>query len=131
MTFQIIGHKNLTETDGYNIWPALNSLVPSDRDTLVYNLDMDDQSANFQFAVRQDNWKFTWGHPEDFGVHKTPKIHEIRLYDLDKDPTESKDLSEVETDKVSEMKELVFDLVKEMKPAYNPNRLNLAFPRYS
>ena len=127
----LAGLEEITEMDGYNIWPALNNLISTERNLMVYNLDMDDQSANFQFAVRQDNWKIIWGHPEDFGVHKTPKINEVRLYDLDIDPAESNDLSEEEPEKVSELKELILSLLVEMKPAYNPNRLSLAFPRYN
>ena len=98
---------------------------------MVLNLDMDDQSANFQFAVRVDNWKIIWGHPELFGVHKKPQINHVQLYDLDTDPTERTDLSETEPEKVSELKSLIQELVAEMKPAYNPNRLTLGFPRYN
>ena len=98
---------------------------------VVLNLDMDDQSANFQFAVRVDNWKIIWGHPEEFGVHKRPQIHHVELFDLDSDPTERTDLSESEPEKVSSLQSLVLDLVAEMKPAFSPNRLNLAFPRYN
>ena len=133
LTFQIVGQNTSTarQTDGYNIWPALNKLNSSERNMVVLNLDMDDQSANFQFAVRQDNWKIIWGHPELFGVHKKPEIDHVELYDLDRDPTERKDLSETEPEKVTELKSLILELVAEMKPAYSPNRLSLGFPRYN
>ena len=127
------GYDDDLQMDGYNIWPALNNLGPTERSLLVYNLDMDDQSANFQFAVRKENWKIIWGHPKMTVRHnryKKPKIHDVRLYDLDKDPTERKDLSEEEPEKVTELKELIVSLLKEMKATFSPNRLSLAFPRY-
>ena len=98
---------------------------------MVLNLDMDDQSANFQFAVRQDNWKIIWGHPRLFGVHKTPQIDHVELYDLATDPAEQNDLSDSEPEKVSELKSLILELVADLRPAYSPNRLSLAFPRYN
>ena len=127
------GYDDDLQMDGYNIWPALNNLGPTERSLLVYNLDMDDQSANFQFAVRKENWKIIWGHPKMTVRHnryKKPKIHDVRLYDLDKDPTERNDLSEEEPEKVSEMKELIVSLLKEMKATFSPKGLSLAFPRY-
>ena len=128
---QILGQNTSLQTDGFNIWPALNKLNSTERDMMVLNLDMDDQSANFQFAVRQDNWKIIWGHPKLFGVHKKPKIDRVQLYDLDSDPTEQTDLSASEPEKVSELQSLILSLVAELKPAFSPNRLSLAFPRYN
>ncbi len=33
---------------------------------LVYNLDLDDQSKTFQFAVRKNNWKLIWGQTKEY-----------------------------------------------------------------
>ena len=61
---------------------------------IVYNLDMDDQSGNFQFGIIKENWKLLWGHPAKFAVNKTPKRQHLELYNLASDPSEGNDLSE-------------------------------------
>lgn len=33
---------------------------------LVYNLDLDDQSKTFQFAVRKNDWKLIWGQTKEY-----------------------------------------------------------------
>ena len=120
---------NIT-TDGLNIWPVITSGEKTKRDTLVYNLDMDDQSGNFQFGIRKENWKLLWGHPDRFAVHKTPKRQHVELYNLSTDPFEKNDLSETHQDLVSGLKKLIIKLAKEMKPSFQPNRFSLGYPRY-
>ena len=97
---------------------------------MIYNIDMDDQSPNYQFAVRKDEWKFLWGQPEKFIVNKRPK-NVMRLYNLNDDPYEANDIAGKEVKIVEEMKTMVYNLLQEMKPSYQPNRYSLAFPRYN
>ena len=119
------------ETDGFKIWDAIQQKESFERDTVVINLDIDDQSPNFQFAVRVGNWKLFWGQPDRLEVNFGRLEHVELLYNLDKDPTEKRDLARKHPEKVAELKKLIYSLVKEMKPSYQPNRSTLAFPRYN
>ena len=124
-----IGVENIT-SDGFDIWKPVNKLEEFQRKSFVYNIDMDDQSPNFQFAIRNNQWKFLWGQPEKFIVNKRPK-NVLKLYNLADDPFEANDVAAREVKIVGEMKTMVYDLLKEMKPSYQPNRFSLAFPRYN
>ena len=119
------------ETDGYNIWDAIQQRKSFERDTVVINLDIDDQSPNFQFAVRVGGWKLFWGQPDRLEVNQGRLEHVERLYNLDRDPTERRDQAWKHPEKVAELKALIYSLVKDMKASYQPNRSTLAFPRYN
>ena len=125
------GSEKEMETDGFNIWDAIQQRKPFERDTVVINLDIDDQSPNFQFAVRVGTWKLFWGQPDRLEVNQGRLEHVELLYNLDKDPTENRDLAWKHPEKVTELKGLIYSLVKDMKPSYQPNRSTLAFPRYN
>ena len=119
------------ESDGFNIWDAIQQRESFERDTVVINLDIDDQSPNFQFAVRVGDWKLFWGQPDRLEVNQGRLEHVELLYNLDKDPTERRDRAKKHPEKVAELKKLIYSLVKDMKPSYQPNRSTLAFPRYN
>ena len=119
------------ESDGFNIWDAIQKRESFERDTVVINLDIDDQSPNFQFAVRVGDWKLFWGQPDRLEVNQGRLEHVELLYNLDKDPTERRDRARKHPEKVAELKKLIYSLVKDMKPSYQPNRSTLAFPRYN
>ena len=119
------------ETDGFKIWGAIQQKESFERDTVVINLDIDDQSPNFQFAIRVGNWKLFWGQPDRLEVNQGRLEHVELLYNLDKDPTENRDLAKKHPEKVAELKKLIYSLVRDMKPSYQPNRSTLAFPRYN
>ena len=126
-----VGGVEEMETDGFNIWDAIQQRKPFERDTVVINLDIDDQSPNFQFAVRVGPWKLFWGQPDRLEVNQGRLEHVEVLYNLDKDLRENRDLAWKHPDKVAELKGLIYSLVKDMKPSYQPNRSTLAFPRYN
>lgn len=121
---------NMLHSDGFNIWNSINGKEEFKRDTVVYNLDIDDQSPNFHLAVRQGKWKLFWGQPGKLQVNLSQK-YVIELYDLEKDPYEELDIVDTNPQKVEELKNLILTLLQEMKVAYQPNRHSLAFPRYN
>ena len=121
--------QNIT-SDGLNIWPVIQAGEKGQRDMIVYNLDMDDQSGNFQFGIRKENWKLLWGHPAKFAVNKTPKRQHVELYNLASDPSEENDLSETHQDLVAGLQKLIIKVAKDMKPSFQPNRYSLGYPRY-
>lgn len=124
-------HKVTLPTDGHDLWPVLISgSSVSLRDSLVYNIDLDDQSETFQFAVRQGRWKLIWGQTEEFRPNKKQAKDSLELYDLAKDPLEQRDLSNTRGDILLKMKGFAKALAKEMKIAFQPNRFSLGFPRY-
>ena len=65
---RLAGVQETFHTDGYDIWEAVRGVAPFQRDTVVYNLDIDDQSPNFQFAIRVNKWKLFWGQRGKFVV---------------------------------------------------------------
>ena len=119
------------QSDGFNIWSAIQNKEPFERDTVVINLDIDDQSPNFQFAVRVDNWKLFWGQPDRLEVNRGRLEHVELLYNLKRDPSERRDVSKKHPKKVAQLKELIYSLLKDMRASYQPNRITLAFPRYN
>ena len=126
----LAGYNESITVDGFDIWPILQKGAKGERDMIVYNLDMDDQSGNFQFGVRRENWKLLWGHPERFAVNKRPRNNHVELYDLSKDPYEMENLSKTHNDLVKVLQQLVIKLTEEMLPSFQPNRYSLGYPRY-
>ena len=86
--------------DGTDVWPALANGEPG-RDAVVYNVEPT------QGAVREGRWKLHWQ------VVLPPRIE---LFDLDKDPSETKDVSAEYPEKVAELQERVLALARTMAP---------------
>ena len=123
-----LSNKDIGQVDGVDLWPLVTRDA-SVRSTLVYNIDVDDQSETFQFGVRRGNYKLIWGQTKEF-KQKKKKDREIYLFNLENDPSEKKDLSKKEPEKLLEMKELTKSLAKGLRIAFHPNGLNLGYPRY-
>jgi len=117
-------------TDGEDIWPVVTGVRDKARHVMVYNLDQDDQSRTFQYAVRQGGWKLIWGQTKEFKPHRKPQPDQVELFDLDSDPNEKHNLARARSGKLGQMKELALRLAEEMRPAFQPNRVSLGFPRY-
>ena len=128
--YSISGKQDNSDFDGYDIWESINSKKEFLRDEIIYNLDIADQSPNFQFAVRLKNWKLFWGQEGKLNVNSKPKSF-LKLFNLERDPYEKRNLAELKVDKVQKIKKLIYSRVKDMKPSFHPNRFNLAFPRYN
>ena len=117
-------------TDGEDIWPILKEGKKGSRDTIIYNLDMDDQSGNFQFGVRKENWKLLWGRPEKFAVNRTPRKQHVELYNLSTDPYEENNLAKTHQNLVKGLQKLIIKMAGELRPSFQPNRYSLGYPRY-
>ena len=128
--YSISGKQDNSDFDGYDIWESINNKKEFLRDEIIYNLDIADQSPNFQFAVRLKNWKLFWGQEGKLNVNSKPKSF-LKLFNLERDPYEKRNLAELKVDKVQKIKKLIYSRVKDMKPSFHPNRFNLAFPRYN
>ena len=128
--YSISGKQDNSDFDGYDIWESINNKKEFLRDEIIYNLDIADQSPNFQFAVRLKNWKLFWGQEGKLNVNSKPKTF-LKLFNLERDPYEKRNLAELKVDKVQKIKKLIYSRVKDMKPSFHPNRFNLAFPRYN
>jgi arylsulfatase I/J len=87
--------------DGVNVWPTISEEKPSSRDEIVYNVEP------YRAAVREGNWKLVWT------ALLPPKIE---LFDLAKDPAESKNLAEQNPEKVKQLQARIIDLAKQAKP---------------
>ena len=143
---RLAGVQETFHTDGYDIWDAVRGVAPFERDTVVYNLDIDDQSPNFQFAIRVNKWKLFWGQRGKFVVsyflylcqiffvcfYSIHKIflcqvhgrheHVSLLYNLARDPGEETDVSGRHPEKVAALQERVTALLADMRTSYQPNR---------
>eukprot|EP00090_Calanus_glacialis_P012886 TRINITY_DN21515_c0_g1_i1.p1 TRINITY_DN21515_c0_g1~~TRINITY_DN21515_c0_g1_i1.p1 ORF type:complete len:501 (-),score=111.45 TRINITY_DN21515_c0_g1_i1:46-1548(-) len=126
---KLAGHNLTTKTDGVDLWPAISSGGKSARTSMVYNIDMDDQSETFQMAVRYNSWKLIWGQTKEFRPHRK-QTGELSLFNLAEDPYEEKDLSGIRVKKLEDMKHIAKKLAEDLKIAFQPNRFNLGFPRY-
>ena len=123
-----LNKKDVGEVDGVDLWPLVTRDA-SVRSTLVYNIDVDDQSETFQIGVRSGSYKLIWGQTKEF-KQKKKTDRKMYLFDLEKDPSEKNDLSKKEPEKLLELKELSKSLAKDLKIAFHPNGLNLGYPRY-
>lgn len=85
--------------DGMNLWPALSEGKPSPRGELVYNVDP------LAGAVRKDNWKLVW---------KAALPSRLELFDIAADPSETKNLSAENGDKLRELQDWITRLAGEM-----------------
>ena len=137
---RLAGVQETFHTDGYDIWEAVRGRAPFQRDTVVYNLDIDDQSPNFQFAIRVNKWKLFWGQRGKFVVRFFPPNifgfdiqnilcqvhgrheHVSLLYNLARDPGEEADVSARHPEKVAALQEKVTALLADMRTSYQPNR---------
>ncbi|MCK8787402.1 arylsulfatase [Roseomonas sp. NAR14] len=87
--------------DGRNAWEALSSLGGMARNDVVYNVEPT------QGAVREGPWKLHWS------AVLPPKIE---LYNLDRDPSETSDVSEQNPEIVTRLQQRVVELARSMAP---------------
>ena len=88
--------------DGSDVWPTISTGAPSPRKEIVYNVEM------FRGAVRQGDWKLFW---------RTTLPAQVELYDIAKDPGETKNLAAENQPVVAALQKRIDDLAKEMKPS--------------
>jgi arylsulfatase A-like enzyme len=84
--------------DGYDAWPAISAGKPSPRSEVVYAVEP------FRAALRQGDWKLVW---------QATLPSRVELFDLAKDPGETRDLSAEHPEKVAALKQRVEALARE------------------
>jgi arylsulfatase A-like enzyme len=91
--------------DSFNIMPAIlaESTTSLRRPALIADTG-GHVSELGNFSIRHDKWKLIEMNPKP---SNKPKISEYELYDMEKDPYETENLADVETQKVEEMKRLL------------------------
>ena len=117
-----------TGTDGVDMWPLLTHDT-SVRSSFVYNIDIDDESDAFQFAVRSGSYKLMLGNPKELKQTRK-KREDILLFNLDNDPEEKFNLAKKEPKTVIKLKNVIKLYVEGVKMAFQPNAPNLGYPRY-
>jgi len=119
------------EFDGIPLWPVLaENNTSSSRNSVILNIDTDDQSNSFQFSIRRDNWKLIWGQPV-LRVHAAESLEKnFELYNVVDDPGETNNLAKSKTKLVGELKKILLSAADDMKPSFHPNRYSLGYPRY-
>lgn len=88
--------------DGSDVWQTISTGVPSPRKEIVYNVEM------FRGAVRQGDWKLFW---------RTTLPAQVELYDIAKDPGETKNLAAENQPVVAALQKRIDDLARESKPS--------------
>jgi arylsulfatase A-like enzyme len=90
--------------DGIDVWPVIAEKKPSPRTEIVYNVEP------FRGAVRQGDWKLVW---------KTFLPSSVELYDVSKDPSETKNVAAEHPDTVAALQKRLESLAKESaKPLF-------------
>jgi arylsulfatase A-like enzyme len=90
--------------DGINVWDVVAKGAPSPRTEIVYNVEP------FRGAVRQGDWKLVW---------KTFLPSSVELYDIAKDPSETKNVAAEHPDTVAALQKRLETLAKESaKPLF-------------
>jgi arylsulfatase A-like enzyme len=90
--------------DGVNVWDVIAKGAPSPRTEIVYNVEP------FRAAVREGNWKLVW---------KTFLPSSVELYDISKDPSETKNVAAEHPDTVAALQQRIQTLAKESaKPLF-------------
>jgi arylsulfatase A-like enzyme len=87
--------------DGVDVWSTISSGAPSPRDEIVYNVDP------MGGAVRQGKWKLVW---------KASLPQSLELFNLDRDPSETKNLAGTSPLKVAQLKKRIDELSRQMAP---------------
>lgn len=95
----------------------------------MLNIDLDDQSDTFQLGVRQGDYKLIWGQRREFKQH-SKGARELLLFNLRRDPAETRNLAAEEPDKLAQLQQLARQLARGSRTAHHPNGLSLAYPRY-
>jgi arylsulfatase A-like enzyme len=90
--------------DGVNVWDVMSKGAPSPRTEIVYNVEP------FRGAVRQGDWKLVW---------KTFLPSSVELYDVAKDPSETKNVAAEHPDTVAALQKRLEALAREsQKPLF-------------
>lgn len=90
--------------DGVNVWETISTGKASPRTEVIYNIEP------YRAAIRQGNWKLIW---------RTTLPATSDLYDLSKDPSETKNLAAEHPDKVIAMQQRLNELAKDSaKPLF-------------
>ena len=71
-----------------------------------------------------------WGQEGKLEINAKP-ANQIKLYNLERDPFETKNMADEKPDKVERLKDFIRKKLKFLKSAYHPSRHNAAFPRYN
>jgi arylsulfatase A-like enzyme len=76
--------------DGVDVWPTISTSAPSPRTEIVYNVEP------FRAGIRQGPWKLIW---------RAPLPESVELYDVVRDPSETRNLAAENPAKVAALKE--------------------------
>jgi arylsulfatase A-like enzyme len=87
--------------DGLDGWQTISEGKPSPRTEVVYNVEP------YRAAVREGDWKLVW---------TTLLPPTIELFDLARDPAESRNLAADHPEKVKELQDKIIELAKQAKP---------------
>jgi arylsulfatase A-like enzyme len=85
--------------DGMNVWDTIAKNAPSPRNEIVYNVEM------FRGGVREGDMKLVW---------QTPLPQSIELFDIAKDPGETKNLAAEQPATVEKLQARIQQLAGEM-----------------
>ncbi len=90
--------------DGVDVWDVMAKGAPSPRTEIVYNVEP------FRAAIRQGDWKLVW---------RTTLPSSVELYDIPRDPSETKNLAAQHPDTVAALQRRLEALAKESaKPLF-------------
>jgi arylsulfatase A-like enzyme len=89
--------------DGLDMLPMLTQGMPSPRSEIVYNVEP------MTAAIREGDWKLVW---------KTALPPQTELFDLSKDPSETKDLASDNQEVVARLQSRIVDLSTQMAPPF-------------
>ncbi|HEX4893394.1 MAG TPA: sulfatase-like hydrolase/transferase, partial [Hyphomicrobiaceae bacterium] len=87
--------------DGVNVWPSITAGQPTTRKELVYNIEPTGG------AIREGDWKLVW---------QTTLPPKVELFNIAKDPSETRDLSASNPERVERLQKRMIELSKQAAP---------------